>query len=264
MNDEKMKELMIDYVEGRLEGELKDFVEKQIDKRSELREEIEELRQGVDLLQSDIELDPDSTFKLNFEKMLEEEIESFSSEVNEESKGAKVIKMNYLPRIAAAIALLVSGAFVGWWVNNQNDNSDELTAMHDEIKETRRLVMESLNDEQSASTRLNGVNVAYSTITPDNEIIQVLIKTLSNDDNTNVRLAAARALQKFSDIPLARKALLDGITTQDDAVVQIELINIIVEMKETGALEQLEEVIKNDEALQTVKDEAHMAVFKLS
>lgn len=264
MNDDKMKELMIDYVEGNLEGELKEFVEKQISKREEIRKEVEALRQGMQFLDHDIELEPDSTLKLDFEKMLAEEIENTSQTNNIIENSGKVVSMYYLSRVAAAVALVITGTFIGWWMTNKDDTSNEIAALKKEMEETRRAVVESLGDQSSASIRLRGVNTAYSSPEPDNQITVALIEAMANDDNTNVRLAAARALVKFKDDPIARKALIDGIATQTDPVVQIELINIMVEMKEVEALEKLKEIINDEKSLETVKDEAHMAVFKLS
>lgn len=264
MDDEKMKELMIDYVEGRLDGELKEFIEKQINKRDDVREEVEALRHGLDLLNSDVELEPDSTLQLDFDSMLQHEMKAQDDSSLSSVTEAKVIKMNYLPQIAAAVALLISGAFIGWWINNQDNNDTRMTAMERELAETRRVIVASLEDQNSASKRLHGVNVAYATSGADEQIIAVLISTLGNDENTNVRLAAARALMKFKDDPNALRALIEGVTTQSDPVVQIELINIMVELKEVDALDEIKKVIDDDKSLESVKDEAHMALFKLS
>lgn len=264
MNDEKMKELMVDYVEGRLDGELKEFVEKQMAKRDEIREEVESLKQGLEILSHDVALEPDSTLKLDFDKMLHEEMSSSSQIEIKQPKKAKLISIGNASRIAAAIALLISGTFIGWWISQDKVSDNKIAALEREMEATKQMVLESLDNQNSASTRLNGVNVAHTYTSSDAEIIDVLINTMASDENTNVRLAAARALARFKEDPAAIEALINGITTQNDPVVQIELINIMVELKETKALQKLEQVIDDDQSLETVKDEAHMALYKLS
>ena len=91
-----------------------------------------------------------------------------------------------------------------------------------------------------------------------------LIETMNTDDNANVRLAAVDALSEFADEDKVRKALINGLATQDKAVVQIALINLMVRLKENRAIEPLKKIIEDDNSIEVVKDEAHFGVFKLS
>ena len=61
---------------------------------------------------------------------------------------------------------------------------------------------------------------------PDEEVIEVLVKTLNEDPNSNVRMASLDALSKFYAQPNVKKALLESMKFQKDPVVQIALIQL--------------------------------------
>ena len=87
---------------------------------------------------------------------------------------------------------------------------------------------------------------------------------MNDDESVNVRLAAVQALAKFSDEPGVTAALIHALEHQKEPLVQIALINLMVELKEKEAIEELEQIITDEESIETVKNEAHMALFKLS
>lgn len=264
MDDKKMKELMIDYIDGKLTGELKLFVEKHINKDEQNKKSFEELKETIDLLQYDKELTPDSDLKLNFLDALEDEIAQLDKDI--ENKEAKVIGIsisNYW-QISAAVALVAVGVLGGYWVTTNNQNDEQLMALQREMEATKKVVMMALNDQNSASQRMLGVNASYELESADDEIVNALIETMNTDDNVNVRLAAINALANFKEEPSVRNALVNSLKKQEDPIVQIALINLMVEMKEKGAIDDLKEIIQDSANIESVKDEAHMAVFKLS
>ena len=259
-----MKELLIDYIDGRLTGELKLFVEKHINKSSENKQSFEELKVTVELLERDRELTPDSKLKLDFLDTLEEEIDQVEHPVEQKDTRILGIKSSDYWQIAAAIALLAVGLLGGYWIKSNNQNQKEMLAMQEEIDETKKMVMMALENKHSASQRMLGVNASYQLQSVDKEIVDVLVETMNNDENVNVRLAAINALANFKEQSVVRKALITSLGKQTDAIVQITLINLMVEMKERGAMKELEQIINESTNIESVKDEAHMAVFKLS
>jgi hypothetical protein len=99
---------------------------------------------------------------------------------------------------------------------------------------------------------------------PDDEIVDVLFKTLRNDPNTNVRLAALEALSRFHEDPAIRKRLVTGLTEQTDPMVQIRLIQLMVEMKEKEIVDDLKQMVDDEGTMKAVKDEAYSGILKLS
>jgi len=255
-----MKELMIDYLDGNLTGELNDFVAKHIDKDDHSKVEFEKLKEVTGLMINSQELLPDSSLKLEFEEMLKEEIAKSTQRVE-----AKIVHWNSPKmwlQIAASVALLAVGILAGTQIAS-NTEQDEIAALRKEMEATKGLVLASLQN-QSASSRIKAVNVSYQMTIMDDEIVDALINTMNTDANANVRLAAVDALSEFADEEKVRMALISGLENQDRAVVQIALINLMVRLKENRALEPLRKIIEDDNSIETVKDEAHFGVFKLS
>lgn len=262
MNQKKMKELIIDYIDGNLTGELKEFVAKHITKDPESRKYYEQMKATMELLKSDKALEPDSSLRYEFEAALQQEIKAANDDRVRPLAGRQ---WSFAPwQVAASVALVVSGVFIGMWLVKDQNNDRQLAELRKEMETTKSLVLQSLNDETSASRRLQGINASYEVRSMDGEMINALIRTMNNDENTNVRLAAVEALSHFTKNNKVMNALIASMESQTDPLVQITLINLMVQLKEKGALQELQKIIKDEKTMQTVKDEAHMAVFKLS
>lgn len=121
-----------------------------------------------------------------------------------------------------------------------------------------------LDNELSASQRMQGISVAYQMDETDDEIVGILVKTLNTDPNTNVRLAALDALSKFSMEENVRNSLIASLSTQKDPIIQIALIQLMVTMKEKSVVRQLERMTKDSKMMKAVRDEAYSGIFKLS
>ena len=72
------------------------------------------------------------------------------------------------------------------------------------------------------------------------------------------------SLGKFNNEGKVRNALIQSLSSQKDPVVQIALIQLLVKIKETGVLKQLEELTKDASTMKAVKDEAYSGILKLS
>jgi hypothetical protein len=87
---------------------------------------------------------------------------------------------------------------------------------------------------------------------------------MNEDPNTNVRLAALEALIKFHQEPVVRKKLIESLSVQKDPSVQITLIQFMVQMKERGVVNQLQQIVDDAHTIKAVKDEALSGLLKLS
>jgi hypothetical protein len=209
------------------------------------------------VLDSAQQLEPSQKGNEVFQKNLQGEI------VNQSNK--KII--NIWPavyKVAAAVALVIVGGGIGYWINSQQQQRDELKAMKEEIEKTKQLVIERLNDPYSASQRMLAVKAAYDVEEADDQVVDALISVMNNDANSNVRISALQALGKFYQEEKIKQALIASLTVQTDPAVQIALIQLLVQQKEKGAIKPLEEMIEDEAVIQVVKDEAHTGLFKLS
>ena len=69
-----MKELIIDYVDGNLSGELAEFVQKQIEKDSDLALEYRKLQELSALMKNSEQYEPSSVSRDNFLLAIEDEL----------------------------------------------------------------------------------------------------------------------------------------------------------------------------------------------
>jgi hypothetical protein len=260
MEQNELEGLIIDYIDNKLNTVDKQVIEQELMRNADaykVYEQFKEVMQGMDRAESFV---PPENLKIRFDALLQQEIAN-----QQKTKTVWLTPAFY--RVAAAVALLVVGGGAGYWISQQHNRNEEIVLLEKQIELTRQLVFEKLNDDQSASQRMLGVKAAYESVTtsrPDDEIIEALVTTLDHDSNSNVRLAALDALARFTHEKRVRTALVKSLATQIDPVVQIALIQLLVQMKETEAMKSLQQIIDDEQSLPAVKDEAHVGMFKLS
>jgi HEAT repeat protein len=203
-------------------------------------------------------LEPTSALKKQFNELLLSEMEA-------SKKPAKVVFFQpAVYRVAAAVALLIVGGAIGFWISKQNDQQQEIARIRLEMEATKSMMMALIDNQQSASQRIQGVNVALTITTADDEVVRALAKRMNEDPNTNVRLAALDALSKFHSEPIVRRALIESLSKQKDPVIQIALIQLLVKMKEKGVVNALKRIVNDGETMKAVKDEAYSGMMELS
>lgn len=257
MEKEKMESRLIDYIDGMLSQSERSELEKLLSENAQLRQMYEELREVMALIDNSTDLIESPGHLQIFENNLKTERKSVST--------SRVISFQPIfYKIAAAIALVMAGVAAGFWIVKNNQQEQELAALRKEMTETKQLMMAMITNGQSASQRMQGVNVAFTISTMDDDVVNVLAETLSSDPNTNVRLAALEALGQFIDEPQVRKIITASLIEQTDPMVKIALIQLLVQIKEKGVVNELEKIINDDTNIQAVKDEAHTGILKLS
>lgn len=257
MNKETWESRIIDYIDGKGSEEERTTVERELARSEELNNLYVQLCEVMQVMDKATEMQPSSRMKSSFEAALQKEIAA-----NKKSNVISFSPMIY--RMAAGVVLVMAGVTIGYWINKSNEHERQLAEIKLEMEKNRQVMLAMIDNQQSASQRMVGVSVAYELKEADDEIVQVLVKTMNEDANTNVRLAALEALSKFSHEAGVRKALLKSLSTQKDPLVQIELIQIMVKLKEKGVVKELEKMTKDDSIMKAVKDEAYSGILKLS
>jgi hypothetical protein len=260
MEKEQLESLLIDYIDGKLNDADRRKAEQEMTSNPETYTLYEQLKAVVDAMDRSTNLEPSVSLKKNFNELLEQETR------NKESK--TVFFQPAVYRVAAAIAFLVVAGVGGYWVvENQQQTQQQaqrIEEMEKEMRATKQLMMAMMNNDQSASQRMTGVAVAYKFEKADDEIVKVLVKTMHEDPNTNVRMAALEALGKFHEEPRVRKELIHSLSIQKDPMVQIALIQLLVTIKEKSVMNDLERITKDKNTMKAVKDEAYSGILKLS
>ena len=256
MEKEKLESLLIDYIDGLVTSEQRATVENILAQNEDARQMLNQLRTVMNDLESTEELNPSEQMKINFLKNLKE--------IEKESERKQVFFSPVIWRVAASIALVVAGVVMGYFIHRNNQRDQDMLALQKQMDDMKALMMAGLNNQQSPSQRMMGVSVAYQMSKPDDDIVNALLRTMNEDANTNVRLAALEALGKFSNEPGVRKELIEALHTQKDPMVQITLIQLMVSMKEKGVVKELEKIATDEKTMKAVKDEAYKGILKLS
>lgn len=238
---------LIDYIEKNLTKEESLIVEKHIESCITCQKEVKEMKLFLDVIDNDIEDTPSNNLKLNFETFL-----------NKEKEQTKVIPMqpktnwkSYI-RVAASILIVVSAFLIGKY--QSAIGSSNLTFAEKQKIEKENQVL-ALLENQSASKRILAVSNAEKFTKNDIKIIDALINKLFNDENVNVRLAAAEVLSKFSSLEKVKAALIKSLETEKVPSMQIELIQILGNIHEKRALEPMKELLEKEETPNYVKQE---------
>ena len=264
MDKQTLEALIIDYIDDRLNTVDRETVEQELRANTDARRLYNELKEVMRAMDEAPVLDPPENLKRSFDNIISQELKG--------SRQAKTVLFHpSFYRMAAAVALLILGAGIGYWINKYNTQQEglrqlahEMEVARKQLDSTKQLMLGMLDNEQSASQRIRGLNVALELPKADKEIVDALFKTLHNDPNTNVRLAALDALARFQEDAGVRKQLIASLSRQRDPMVQIKLIQLMVEMKEKAAIDDLRDLVEDDATMKAVKDEAHSGILKLS
>ena len=172
----------------------------------------------------------------------------------------------FAPPLASALAacLLLVGFIVGEHYSTTRPVSNpQIASMQAEVTTLRQLVALSLLEQQSASQRLQGVNYSTQVERPDPEISTALLHALRFDNSVDVRLAALDALKRYKDDRQVRAGLLTALQDQQSPLVQIALIDLFVEMRESSAKEGFRRIEQDTKVNPAVRQRAQWGIQQL-
>lgn len=174
---------------------------------------------------------------------------------------------SWLIRIAAGLTLLIVGFGAGWMFQSKSEEGT-LAALGGqeatEVAEMKKVLAFEQMNNTSASERIQAVNHSYEITDADRDITQLLINTLNFDPNVNVRLAACQALAHFADEAEVKEALIQSLAIQTDPNIQISLIETLVAIKEKRAVDQFQQLARNQEVLDVVRLKATEGMTRLN
>lgn len=271
MNCEEVRLLMIDYLDKNLDGEKQREISKHLENCRTCLEEISDLKKIIGIISDDEMQKPDESARKNFYNLLDSEIKAAGNPIKREENntGGRTSshrKMIRAYRVAAGIALFVTGILSGLLIGSGQRSpagAEVLNEMSQEITDLKKTAMFSMLKDQSTSYRLQAVNFAEEIETPDENVINALVRALNNDRNVNVRMAAAYALSKYADETVVRDSLVNSLFQQQDPIVQVTLINILVEKREKNAIPPIQKIIDDSNTLNEVRSVAEDGIKML-
>lgn len=257
MESEQLESEIIDYIDGKLNDGQRAALERKLAADPEAFKVYEQLREVIGAMNRASQYEPTSRLRLGFEAALAEEVRKHSG-------GRQVFFTPVFYRAAAAVALVAAGILGGYWISNYQRQQNQLLVLQKEVEATKQMMQSMLQNQLSASQRMQGVSVALQMKEADNDVVNALVRALEEDPNSNVRIAAMEALAHFEDDPAVRPALVKSLATQKDPVVQIALIQLLVQLREKSVIKDLERLVEDEQNLEAVKNEAHKGILKLS
>lgn len=270
MNTEKIEQLIDKYFDGDTsieeEKELREFF-RQDNIPDHLKSYADQFSYMNALAKSETDIDP-------FAKIEEQESESpfegRQSRFSNRDRGVSTrsTAITWTLRAAAAIILVLTGLTAGLLLNQQEGANDEqLAALQQEISQMKSALMYGSVQQASASERISAVysssRLQQSNPQLDAEITDILIYTMNNDQNVNVRLAAAEALFKFRNEPRIGNALTNSLSQQNYPLMQITLIDMLVEMKQKSAVNEMQKMLLRAETQDVVKQRLESSIAEL-
>src|SRR5437588_12788639 len=137
-------------------------------------------------------------------------------------------------------------------------------AIQSDLANTRRLVLLSMRQQQSASARLEGVTWSTREQQLDPQVLSALLHTLRYDQSVDVRLAALDALSRHSAQPQVRGSVVSALPEQQSPLVQVALIDELVEWHDREAKPHLDRLRQSPNLNPAVRQRADWAISKLN
>ena len=267
MKCEEVELLLVDYIDKTLDTKTADEITRHLDRCERCRDSHEAFsRLNGELDAANGEEQPDPGLRENFYHMLQGEI---NKQIVAEAGPAQPRRIIFTPsvkRIAAALALLVTGTFAGYWISTafqQRGEQEQIAGMKEELQSMKQVMMMSMLKEASPSQRLQAVSYAEEMPVADRNVLDALVHTLNHDANVNVRMAAAYSLARFAGTPSVRDALVESLSRQTEPILQVVLMNILVEHKVTQAVQPMKQIMQNGNTMKEVKSVAEKGLQQL-
>lgn len=127
----------------------------------------------------------------------------------------------------------------------------------------KQVLFDQLSDQESPANRIRVLSGTDRLKNMSRDVVDVLVQTMNNDPNTNVRLAALDGLAKFYKESYVKKQLISSLKKQQDPMVQIALIGLLTRMKESAILSELEQMVRDKDTMDAVKERAYTSMFEL-
>ncbi len=161
---------------------------------------------------------------------------------------------NLVPKLALATFMLALGIGVGYLVKpSASVQQNDMQALTQEVVNLKEMMMLSLLEKESATERLKAVSLTQDMDDASVKVTSALVRTLNEDENVNVRLAALEALKPYARNSEVRQALIQSIAKQQSPLVQIALAELMVMIQEKSSVKELEKIVDSAKTPEEVK-----------
>ncbi|WKN40925.1 HEAT repeat domain-containing protein [Tunicatimonas pelagia] len=156
-------------------------------------------------------------------------------------------------QLVTAILLLLVGVAVGFWLSPVQRYESQIGQLSSEVQQMREAMVLTLLEQPSAMQRLKAVSISTDLSSSTEKIHHALLRTLNEDAQVNVRLAALEALLPYAHNSLVRQGLVQSIAQQNDPLIQIALAQAMVQLQEKQAVAPLKDLLEKESLNQDVQ-----------
>lgn len=258
-------ELVTGWIDRTLSVEQEAELRKLIDQGRIDPNELEELSQFYQAMESAKVPEPTSRMSDRFYAMLE----TYKNMTTEYSTGSigqwwrHLLGQIRLPGLAYALVLLMFGFIGGMLLHTYTVQDNDVKQLADQVRSMREMMVVTLLEQPSSFQRLKAVNISSDLSRVDNKVIEALLNTLNNDPNVNVRLEAVDALVRHAGNPLAREGLVRSIDRQNSPLVQVAMADAMVNLREKNAVPDLKKLLAREDLNPLVKERIKSSITKL-
>ena len=255
MNKETAKILIQKFQEGNLTDSDNEFLETYIENGWIELEELEDLNaihKNLNLEESEV---PSKEMQTVFYQNLENE----KNAITNISASKTNWWTSFFPQNFAKInwGFGMMTLLVGLLLGNffKSDSTGKMDELATQLQKTQETMMMALLEKESSRDRLKAVKISNEMTDVSGPVVEALLRTLNNDENVNVRLAAIEALADFSQNPKVRKGLINAIQYQDSPMVQLTLAELMVFLQDKKSVEEFKNLMKKKDIPMEVKNQ---------
>ncbi|MFP2994721.1 HEAT repeat domain-containing protein [Spongiivirga sp. MCCC 1A20706] len=258
MISEEQKSMLLAYLMGELDKNQQEEIAQQIKSNNALSNEYEALISIWETTDNWKDEIPSEEMDNRFFAMLDNAVEQHKPKTSFIYQIESFLNTLFTKQLMYRLAFMVVGVGIGFWftTNNAQSQSSELTTVRQDLVLT-------LLEQPAANKRLQAVSEVSRFKEVDEKLAKALLKTLNNDMNDNVRIAAVESLVQFADNPLVREGLIASIAHQTSPLVQISLANTMVLLQEKNAKGPLQQLLEKEETNEAVKDRIEKSIKQI-
>jgi len=169
----------------------------------------------------------------------------------------------FAPRLVLGSFMLILGLAAGFFLRPRAGENQQIAVLGKEVSNLKELIVLSLLEKESATDRLKAVNITHDMDQSSQKVTQALLRTLNNDENVNVRLAALDALRAYINDGKVREGLIRAIANQDSPLVQISLAEIMASIHAKSSVKELEKILRDNNTPPEVKEKIRESISVL-
>lgn len=273
MNCTEAQEHFADVLDGRLPEAGTTAVRAHLASCPDCQREYSSLAQTLAALDALPPAKPGPGLRKNFYAMLEEEKNSAASHAAALARHRQKTHASFWRWILGPLAaggLALAGFMVGTRYSAPAPapgldaaTKQELADLRARVDSVGQLVGMSLLQQRSTSERLQSVLATLDQKNPNQKVIADLIGSLALDPSTNVRLSALDALYPHANQPIVRSGVLATLPREQNALVQVAMIDFLVAARDREAVPELEKIVRNSTIDQVVRDAAKRGLAQL-